>query len=946
MFSWSKSVRSPGWLAVLVAGCLWSLLFFAGGRAVADDAAPVPKSAGAMRRPSMRLSLDPARAGMVGQFLSDTNGQEVRFDALLTGRYVCLETLSAHDGRPYTALAEFHLFDELGNDLDRSGWSIAYADSEELSREDGSAENAIDGKETTFWHTEWNNAAPNHPHHLVLDLGRSQRISGFRYVPRPGIGIQGGRIKDYRIYVGDDLVEESAIDAGLPQDFFLLAYFTGNGEGGLHLAYSLKGYRWDVLARGRSVLKPEAGEVKLMRDPCLRQGPDGTYHLVWTSSWAGNEIGYASSRDLIHWSRQRVLPVMVDWPGTVNCWAPELFWDERRQQFLIFWTSTVSPGAKDVKTDKTPKADSNRIYCRTTRDFVSFSPTRLMFDPGRAVLDASMIQAVGRFHLLFKDDVPSRLNMATAADPEGPYGSPGQPFGPFRLEGPTVFQNGGQHVICYRTSRENRCGAIKSADFAHWEDISSGVSLPVDAMQGSVLRLPGTVLGALRDAGWLDIGNSPAASELGIGDWIWAPVVTDKQTCRFWRDFDIPRDSQVIRAELKMTVDNSYTVFLDGREIGRGSDVNCLTEYDLTLLLGPGHHVLTVEAFNETMDAGLILGMRIKLSDGRKILLMSDPSWRIAAADSRNWQTRKQAEPSWQPAQTVGYAGKAWWQFPFKMIQAPPLQPFASHFWQQSWFLILLLALCLAGLVLCVRLGLSLALHTRAHRLLVRERARIARDIHDDLGAGLTQLTLLGELALHETPPDAPASNRLKELCGRARVLLKSMDEIVWTVNSRRDTVQDLAAFLSEHVQEYLNTTSIRCRLEVAEELPAITLDLPRRRNLMLAVKEAIRNAVRHSDASELTLRVRVSGQNLEVVVEDNGRGFQQKTAHTVRNGLSNMKQRLLDIGGTCSVSASLGAGCRVVFSLPLLDPKLHKGWLSRLAKPSGSHSDLGGPMP
>jgi signal transduction histidine kinase len=219
-------------------------------------------------------------------------------------------------------------------------------------------------------------------------------------------------------------------------------------------------------------------------------------------------------------------------------------------------------------------------------------------------------------------------------------------------------------------------------------------------------------------------------------------------------------------------------------------------------------------------------------------------------------------------------------------------------------------------------------LHTRANRLLERERVRIARDIHDDLGAGLTQLTLLGELILRETPREAVTRTRLNELCGRARMLLKSMDEIVWAVNSRRDTVQDLAAFLSEHAQEFLGATSIRCRLEVAEELPALPLDLPRRRNLMLAVKEAIRNAARHSGASEIILGIHVAEQNLDVLVQDNGHGFDPQQAGAGRNGLANMQQRLGGVGGSCSIVSAPGKGCRVAFALPLSTASRRRSWV------------------
>jgi signal transduction histidine kinase len=144
------------------------------------------------------------------------------------------------------------------------------------------------------------------------------------------------------------------------------------------------------------------------------------------------------------------------------------------------------------------------------------------------------------------------------------------------------------------------------------------------------------------------------------------------------------------------------------------------------------------------------------------------------------------------------------------------------------------------------------------------------------------------------------------------------MDEVIWVVNPRRDTVKDFAAFISEHAQEFLASTAIRCRQEVAEELPAIALDLPCRRNLLLAVKEAIRNAARHSGAGEVNLKVQVADGLLKVVVEDNGRGFSPAAAPGDRNGISNMQQRLADIGGDAILETAPGKGCRITFLLPL----------------------------
>ena len=130
--------------------------------------------------------------------------QEVTFAAPAKGRYFCLESLNALDGQPYAAVAELDLLDVDGKPLSHEGWTIAYVDSEERAKEDGTAENAIDGQTANFWHTEWSDKKPNHPHRLILDLGQSREVGGFRYTPRQGQG--GGRIKDYKVYVGDSLV--------------------------------------------------------------------------------------------------------------------------------------------------------------------------------------------------------------------------------------------------------------------------------------------------------------------------------------------------------------------------------------------------------------------------------------------------------------------------------------------------------------------------------------------------------------------------------------------------------------------------------------------------------------------------------------------------------------------------------------------------------------------
>lgn len=152
-------------------------------------------------RAEVTLKLTGIAPTHTGTFAAGSSAQEVKFAQLARGKFFCLESQNAHDNQPYAAVAELDLLDASGKPLARNNWTIAYVSSEERIGEDGTAENAIDGQTANFWHSEWQNAKPNHPHRLILNLGSTQTISGFRYVPRQSAG--GGRIKDYRVFVGD-----------------------------------------------------------------------------------------------------------------------------------------------------------------------------------------------------------------------------------------------------------------------------------------------------------------------------------------------------------------------------------------------------------------------------------------------------------------------------------------------------------------------------------------------------------------------------------------------------------------------------------------------------------------------------------------------------------------------------------------------------------------------
>ena len=191
---------------------------------------------------------------------------------------------------------------------------------------------------------------------------------------------------------------------------YLFSYFTDQNSG-LRLAYSYDGLTWTALEKpdGTSFLTPVIGDDRLMRDPSICQGPDGTFHMVWTSSWWDRIIGYASSPDLIHWSEQQAIPVMMHEPEARNSWAPELFYDEPSGLFYIFWATTIPGRHSEVAESEREKGLNHRIYYTTTRDFHQFSPTRLFFDQSFSAIDAAIVRSPidGSLIMTIKNENPN-----------------------------------------------------------------------------------------------------------------------------------------------------------------------------------------------------------------------------------------------------------------------------------------------------------------------------------------------------------------------------------------------------------------------------------------------------------------------------------------------------------------------------------------------------------
>jgi len=282
---------------------------------------------------------------------------------------------------------------------------------------------------------------------------------------------------------------------------YVFTYFKGNGEDGLHLAYSTDGFKWTSLNEDKSLLKPTVGGDKLMRDPCVIKGVDGLFHMVWTVSWKEKGIGYANSRDLIHWSKQKHIGVMEHEAGACNCWAPEVFYDEANRQYLIFWATTI-PG-RFPATEKAGDGGLNhRIYYVTTKDFETFSPMKLFYDDGFNVIDSTIVASGGRYVMFLKDETrdPAQKNirMAFSDKAEGPYSKATEPItGDYWAEGPTAIKIGEDWIVYFDKYREHRYGAVISKDLKNWRDISEKVSFPDGFRHGTVLAVDRGVLDGL-----------------------------------------------------------------------------------------------------------------------------------------------------------------------------------------------------------------------------------------------------------------------------------------------------------------------------------------------------------------------------------------------------------------------------------------------------------------
>jgi hypothetical protein len=289
---------------------------------------------------------------------------------------------------------------------------------------------------------------------------------------------------------------------------YLFSTFKEPEQDGLRFAWSFDGYHWTNLPG--VFVKPTVGG-KIMRDPSLVRGPGGMYHVVWTSAWHGDlGFGYAHSRDLVHWSEPEFIPVMTNEPTTVNVWAPEIFFDDGSWQgrqadevqkdradkkpspldcFIICWASTI-PGRFPDHLE--PHDNNHRMYYTTTRDFETFTPTQLFFDPDFSVIDCEILKDNHRYVLLLKDNTRPQRNIRVAfgRTPLGPWKDVSEPFTEKFTEGPTSLKLGDDWLIYYEAYQAKHYGAVKTRDFTTFTDVTKEMTFPDGLKHGTTLRVP------------------------------------------------------------------------------------------------------------------------------------------------------------------------------------------------------------------------------------------------------------------------------------------------------------------------------------------------------------------------------------------------------------------------------------------------------------------------
>jgi len=401
-----------------------------------------------------------------------------------------------------------------------------------------------------------------------------------------------------------------------------------------------------------------------------------------------------------------------------------------------------------------------------------------------------------------------------------------------------------------------------------------------------------------------NFGDSPGALHSEDGR-LWIPTRSALAVIDPGRIHEDPNPPQVF---LKRVVVDDQTVAIYGGEMPVAGMID-LQKTQNGLLLPPGYHRLGIDFTALSFSTPENVIFRYKL-------VGFDDNW-VEAGVQRNATYSRLAAGQYQFELRACNGDGVWSQTSTKL--AFSVAPFFWQTWKFRVFALIMFTLAIVGIVRYVsfrRLRLKLqSLEQQA--ALDHERARIARDLHDDLGTCLTKIVLLTGLAQRDSSAPEKVSAHVGKISATARGVIKSLDETVWAVNPRNDTLPHLISYIGQFAVEFLQGADIRCRPDLPEHPPDCNVPAKTRHNLFLAVKEALNNIVRHSSASEVRLRIAVFDETLDLAFEDNGGGFGKVADNGCADGLRNMRRRMEEIGGQCRIKSEPGAGTRISFACP-----------------------------
>ncbi|HWD20969.1 MAG TPA: two-component regulator propeller domain-containing protein [Verrucomicrobiae bacterium] len=336
-----------------------------------------------------------------------------------------------------------------------------------------------------------------------------------------------------------------------------------------------------------------------------------------------------------------------------------------------------------------------------------------------------------------------------------------------------------------------------------------------------------------------------------------------------------------------------------------------------TLHLPPGKHRLEFGYTAVCFDAPDRVRFRYRLEP-------LDPDWFDAG-------TRRTASYPFVPPGDYRFvvsagASEGVWGPPTTMLTLTV----ARHFWQAWWFIGLAVAAVLGAVAAIARLVEKRKLQQRLRQLeqekvLEHERTRIAQDLHDEMGAKLCRISFLSEHARRGPELPGELRSQIISISDASREVLHSLDEIVWAVNPRNDSLEPVASYIGQYAQEYFQETGIQCELDIPAQFPFFPLSSQLRHHLFHAVHEALTNTLKHSRATRAKISIKCETASFEISISDDGAGFDATrtdgAAFVSGNGLRNMRERLAGVGGCCYIESQPGRGATVRFVIPRKAP-------------------------